>query len=69
MNNFCDHFELPILAEIKNSGKHVETRILLPPWLSVLGMSHWREALRRTQDTLDGLCFLAGLGTPPEELA
>ncbi|XP_038132395.1 coiled-coil domain-containing protein 83 [Cyprinodon tularosa] len=28
------------------------------------GMFHWEEAQRETQDTLEGLCFSAGLGAP-----
>ncbi len=35
-----------------------------PSWGSVLGVSHWEETLRKTQDMLKGLCLPTGLGTP-----
>lgn len=35
-----------------------------PPWGGVPGKSHREESLGKTKETLDGLCFWAGLGTP-----
>ncbi len=35
-----------------------------PPWGGVPGTSHWEEAPGETQDTLEGLCLPAVLGTP-----
>uniref|UniRef100_A0A668A192 dolichyl-phosphate-mannose--protein mannosyltransferase n=1 Tax=Myripristis murdjan TaxID=586833 RepID=A0A668A192_9TELE len=35
-----------------------------PSWGGVPGMPHREEAPGKTQDTLEGLCLLAGLGTP-----
>ncbi|MEQ2234458.1 hypothetical protein ILYODFUR_032011 [Ilyodon furcidens] len=36
-----------------------------PPLACVPGTSHREEAQGTAQDTLEGLCLLAGLGTPP----
>ncbi len=35
-----------------------------PSWGGVPGASHWEETTGKTQDTLEGLCLLIGLGTP-----
>lgn len=32
----------------------------------VLGMSHWEDAPGKTQDTFEGLCLSAGVGTPSD---
>ncbi len=32
------------------------------------GASHWEEATGKTQDTLEGLCLMTGLGTPRNPL-
>lgn len=45
-------------------GKQCGHLFQTPPWRGFLGMFHREETLRRTEDTLDGICLSAGLGAP-----
>ncbi|MED6239787.1 hypothetical protein ATANTOWER_011159 [Ataeniobius toweri] len=57
----------PPLAKTYSSSEAAGMKISSsksPPSGGVPGMSHWEEAQDTAQDTLEGLCLLASLGTP-----
>lgn len=55
----------PLFLHIeRNQLKELRHLFLMPPWRGVLGMSYQNETLRKSQNILERLGLLAGLGTP-----